>query len=141
LQDGHPVPGVAPAAIQGGHYAARAIIHELEGKPIESFHYLNKGELATIGRSAAVAMFPGHIKLSGFFAWLSYMMVHLIYLAGLSSRLKVFATWLWSLLTYGHGARLIANMPAEPTGPPAMPAPQPVPGPAGAEPPHAPAHH
>jgi NADH dehydrogenase len=117
VQDGHPVPGVAPAAIQGGHYAARAIIGELEHKPVEPFHYLNKGELATVGRTAAVALFPGNIKLSGFFAKLCYLMVHLLYLAGLSARLKVFVTWVWSFLTYGRGARLIVNAPPEPSHP------------------------
>jgi len=117
VQDGHPVPGVAPAAIQEGDYAARAIVRALDGKPIEPFRYRNKGELATIGRSAAVATFPGNIKLSGFFAWLCYLMVHLVYLAGLSARVKVFASWVWSFFTYGRGARLITNPPRELTQP------------------------
>jgi NADH dehydrogenase len=140
-QEGHPVPGVAPAAIQGGHYAARAIIRQLEGKSVEPFHYINKGELATIGRWKAVALFPGNIKVSGFFAKLCYLMIHLLYLAGLAARIKVFASWTWSFLTYGRGARLIPSVPPEPTGPPALAAAQPVASPAEAPPPHAPTQH
>jgi NADH dehydrogenase len=141
MQRGRPVPGVAPAAIQGGHYAAQAITRRLEGKPIEPFHYIDKGELATIGRSSAVAMLPGGIKLSGFFAWMTYLAVHLLYLAGVSARLKVFATWVWSFFTYGRGARIIASAPAELAGPPGLPTTQPVPGPTGEEAPHTPAPH
>jgi NADH dehydrogenase len=140
-QDGHPVPGVAPAAIQMGRHAARAIIRELEGKPIEPFHYRNKGELATIGRSAAVAVFPENVKLSGFIAWLSYLMVHLVYLAGLSARVKVFASWVWSFFTYGRGARLIQKAPPEPAGPPALPTEPPEPRLAVEEQPPAPSLH
>src|SRR5262249_17048463 len=80
VQDGERVPGVAPAAIQMGRYAARAIVDGLEERPIKPFHYWNKGSLATIGRSRAVALLPGGLKLSGFFAWVIYSTVHLVYL-------------------------------------------------------------
>src|SRR5262249_20761831 len=79
VQDGKPVPGVAPAAIQEGKYAAHVIVHRLEAKPVKPFHYWNKGELATIGRAKAVALLPGNVKLSGFLAWVVYSTVHLIY--------------------------------------------------------------
>ena len=109
-QDGHPVPGLAAAAIQAGHYSARAIVHRLARKPLRPFHYWNKGELATIGRSRAVGLFPGGIKVSGLLAWLAYSAVHLFYLAGFRSRLSVFLTWAWSYLTYRRGARLIPGI-------------------------------
>lgn len=108
-QDGKPVPGVAPAAIQEGHHAARAIVDSLRGKAIKPFHYWNKGELATIGRSKAVALLPGNVRLSGFLAWVVYSTVHLIYLVGHRSRVRVFLTWVWSFLTYSRGARLIPS--------------------------------
>jgi NADH dehydrogenase len=107
-QDGKPVPGVAPAAIQSGRYAALAIIQQLHGRPMEPFRYWNKGELATIGRSKAVAMLPG-LKLSGFIAWLVYMSVHLLYLSGVGTRVRVFLSWAWSYLTWSRGSRLIPN--------------------------------
>jgi NADH dehydrogenase len=112
VQDGTPVPGVAPAAIQGGRYAARAIIRRLRGRPLEPFRYRDKGEVSTIGRSRAVAMLPGGIKLSGFVAWLLYMTVHLFYLSSFRSRVLVFLSWVWSYLTFARGARLIPT-PAE----------------------------
>jgi NADH:ubiquinone reductase (H+-translocating) len=113
VQDGRPVPGVAPAAIQEGRYAARAIIDGLRGKPIKPFHYWNKGELATIGRSKAVALLPGNVRLSGFLAWMVYSTVHLLYLVGHRSRVRVFLSWLWSFFTYARGARLIPSAEEE----------------------------
>jgi NADH:ubiquinone reductase (H+-translocating) len=109
VQDGQPVPGIATAAIQGGRYAAHAIVKHLRGKPVEPFHYWNKGQLATIGRSRAVAMFPGHVNLSGFLAWLTYLTVHLVYLSGFRTRVRVFFSWIWSYLTWARGARLIPS--------------------------------
>ncbi len=75
--NGEPVPGIATAAIQGGHYAAHAIVKRLQDKPVKPFHYWNKGQLATIGRSRAVAMLPAGVKLWGFPAWVVYLSVHL----------------------------------------------------------------
>jgi NADH dehydrogenase len=109
VQDGRPVPGLAPAAIQEGRYAARAIVDRLKGKPPRPFRYWNKGQLAVIGRSRAVALLPGNLRLSGFLAWIVYSTVHLIYLVGHRSRIRVFFTWLWSFFTYSRGARLIPS--------------------------------
>jgi NADH dehydrogenase len=112
-QDGKPVPGVAPAAIQEGRFAAQAITAELAGTAIKPFRYRNKGELATIGRSRAVGALPGGVKLTGFVAWAMYAGVHLYYLMGISNRVQVFVSWVWSFLTYGRGARLIPCTRAE----------------------------
>jgi NADH:ubiquinone reductase (H+-translocating) len=106
-QDGKPVPGVAPAAIQEGRFAAHAIAAELAGEPVKPFRYRDKGELATIGRSRAVGIVPGGVMLSGFVAWLMYGVVHLYYLMGAANRARAFFSWAWSFLTYRRGARLI----------------------------------
>jgi NADH dehydrogenase len=114
-QDGCPLPGVAPAAMQEGRYAARAISHSVRGQRMYPFRYRNKGELAIIGRSRAVASLPGNIKISGWLAWLAYLGVHLFYLAGFRNRVSVFLSWAWSYATYGRGARLIPRrVPEEP---------------------------
>src|SRR5207245_3481410 len=76
-QGGKPLPGVAPVAIQAGRHAARNILRACQGRPLEPFHYIDKGSLATIGRAAAVADF-GRIKLSGFLAWRAWLAVHLL---------------------------------------------------------------
>jgi NADH dehydrogenase len=106
-QDGKPVPGVAPAAMQEGRFAARAITADVAGKTVKPFRYVNRGELATIGRSKAVGALPSGLKLSGFIAWITYATVHLYYLLGAVNRLGVFSSWVWSFLTYGRRARLI----------------------------------
>jgi NADH dehydrogenase len=112
-QNGQPVPGVAPAAIQGGTYAARSIEKELRGSSAKPFRYWDKGELATIGRSRAVAMLPGGVKLSGLLAQMVYLGVHLVYLSGFRTRIRVFLTWLWSYMTWTRGARLIPSVEVE----------------------------
>jgi len=109
VQDGEPVPGIATAAIQGGRYAARAIVKRLRGKPVQPFRYWNKGQLATIGRSRAVAMLPARVNLWGFPAWVMYLTVHLFYLSGVGTRVRVFLSWIWSYLTWTRGARLIPS--------------------------------
>jgi NADH dehydrogenase len=106
-QDGKPVPGVAPAAMQEGRFVARAITADIAGKTVKPFRYVNKGELATIGRSKAVGAMPGGLELSGFIAWITYSTVHLYYLLGAVNRARVFSTWVWSFVTYGRRARLI----------------------------------
>jgi NADH dehydrogenase len=106
-QDGKPVPGVAPAAMQQGRFAARAIAADVAGKTVKPFRYVNRGELATIGRSKAVGALPGGLELSGFVAWITYATVHLYYLLGAVNRVRVFSSWVWSFLTYGRRARLI----------------------------------
>ena len=110
LQDekGKAVPGVAPAAMQQGKAVARNIARDLRGEPRQNFRSLDKGSLATIGRSAAVAEF-GKIHISGFFAWLSWLFIHIFFLIGFRNRLIVLIQWAWSYLTYERGARLITG--------------------------------
>jgi NADH:quinone reductase (non-electrogenic) len=107
-QTGTPLPGLAPVAIQQGRHAARAIRRDLRGKPRKPFHYLDKGTLATIGRAAAVADF-GFVKISGFFAWLAYLFVHLFFLIGFRNRFVVMFEWAWAYFTYQRAARLITG--------------------------------
>jgi NADH dehydrogenase len=107
-KNGRPVPGVAPAAIQMGKFAARQVKRSLAGKPCEEFHYLDKGSLATIGRSKAVADL-GKLHFSGFFAWLAWLFIHLFFLIGFRNRIMVMLDWAWSYITYKHSARLITG--------------------------------
>ncbi|MBK8259015.1 MAG: NAD(P)/FAD-dependent oxidoreductase [Polyangiaceae bacterium] len=106
--DGKPVPGVAGAAVQGGQHAARNIALKLAKKPLEPFHYVDKGSLATIGRAAAVADF-GRIKMHGFIAWLAWLFIHVFLLIGFRNRFIVIFQWAWSYFTYERGARLITG--------------------------------
>jgi NADH dehydrogenase len=107
--DGTPLdlPGLAPVAIQQGRHAAKAIAARLRGETPRPFHYLDKGNLATIGRSKAVAELRGGIHLWGLPAWLAWLTVHIYYLIGFQNRLLVFLRWIFSFLTRGRGARLI----------------------------------
>jgi len=106
-EQGKPLPGVAPVAMQQGRYVARYIL----GKERRPFHYFNKGNLAVIGRNEAVADF-GKLHLSGPFAWLAWLFVHLMYLVGFQNRLVVFIRWAFNYFTYNRGARLITGDPA-----------------------------
>jgi NADH:ubiquinone reductase (H+-translocating) len=106
--DGRPVPGVAQGAIQGGQHAARQIIADLKGRPRERFEYRDKGDLATIGRAAAVARL-GRLKLSGFPAWLIWVLVHIMYLIGFRNRVLVMLQWAWAYVTFHRGIRLITG--------------------------------
>jgi NADH:quinone reductase (non-electrogenic) len=110
LQDEHGkmLPGVAPVAIQQGKWVAWTIARDLEHQPRRNFHYHDKGSLATIGRAAGVAQFPG-FSLSGYFAWLAWLFVHIFFLIGFRNRLIVMIQWAWSYLTYERGARLITG--------------------------------
>ncbi len=110
LQDEHGkmLPGVAPVAIQQGKWVARTIARDLEHQPRRNFHYNDKGSLATIGRAAGVAQFPG-FSLSGYFAWLAWLFVHIFFLIGFRNRVIVMIQWAWSYLTYERGARLITG--------------------------------
>ncbi len=102
------LPGVAPSAMQQGRYVASAIRARIDNRPHEPFHYRDKGNLATIGRAAAVADIHG-LRLSGFLAWATWLIVHLWYLIGFQNRLLVLIRWSFSFLTHGRGARLIAG--------------------------------
>jgi NADH dehydrogenase len=107
---GEPVvlPGVAPVAMQQGRYAASVVRARLRGREHGAFRYRDKGNLATIGRAAAVADIKG-IRLSGFLAWAAWLVVHLWYLIGFQNRLLVLIRWSFSFATHGRGARLITG--------------------------------
>jgi NADH dehydrogenase len=107
-ENGKMLPGVAPVAIQQGEHVANTLARDLEHQPRRSFHYHDKGSLATIGRAAAVAQF-GKLKLSGYFAWLAWLFIHIFFLIGFRNRLIVMIQWAWSYLTYERGARLITG--------------------------------
>jgi NADH:quinone reductase (non-electrogenic) len=108
-EKGAPLPGVAQVAMQGGAYAARVLRAHLEGKPEPPpFHYFNKGEMAVIGRAAAVANIFG-VHLSGLLAWLMWLFIHLIYIVEFQSRIIVFIQWGFEYLTFSRGARLITG--------------------------------
>jgi NADH:ubiquinone reductase (H+-translocating) len=102
--------GVAPVAMQQGRYAAKLVRARLSGHPIGPFRYLDKGNLATIGRARAVADLHA-IRLSGFPAWAAWLVVHLFYLIGFQNRLIVLIRWFISFITRGRGTRLITNTP------------------------------
>lgn len=104
-----PVPGVAQAAMQGGAYAARVIQRRLKNEgPPAPFRYFDKGQLAVIGRAAAVAEIGG-LKVSGLFAWLIWLFIHLMYIVEFASRVLVFIEWGFLYLTFNRGARLITG--------------------------------
>jgi NADH:ubiquinone reductase (H+-translocating) len=105
---GHVIPGVAPAAKQMGKHAAKSILAAIAGKPHGPFVYKNYGNLATIGRKAAVADF-GKVRFTGFPAWLVWGFVHIGFLIGFRNRITVMLDWAWSYLTHGRGARLITG--------------------------------
>jgi NADH dehydrogenase len=109
-EDGEPVPGVAPAAKQMGNYVGRLIAARLTGDSLPAFRYRNLGELATIGRRAAVVKF-GRVHLTGFIGWLFWSFAHIYFLIGVRNRLIVAFTWLWDYLTFQRGARLITDVP------------------------------
>jgi NADH dehydrogenase len=106
--DGQPVPGVAPAAMQEGRHAANNILRAQRSEPLLPFHYRDKGSLATIGRSAAVAQL-GKLKLSGPVAWLAWLLIHIMFLIGFRNRVLVLIEWAWSFFSYDRGARLITG--------------------------------
>jgi NADH dehydrogenase len=107
--DGRPVPGVSPAAMQMARHLARIIERELDspgGAPHPPFTYWDKGTMATIGRSAAVAE-VGRFHFSGFVAWLAWLVIHLIFLVGFRNKMAVLFQWFYSYLTYKRGARIV----------------------------------
>jgi NADH dehydrogenase len=115
-QTGSPLPGVAQPAIQAGRYVGKAIEKRLLGKRIEPFHYVDKGNLATIGRAAAVADF-GWLRVTGLPAWIIWLFIHLLYIVEFQNRLLVLLQWAWLYITYNRSARLITgknNLPFDP---------------------------
>ena len=117
-QDGRPVPWVAPAANQQGAFAAKSIIRDTRRQPRKKFHYFNKGDLATIGRSRAIADF-GRVRFAGRLAWFLWLFVHIMYLVGFRNRIVVFIEWAYAYFTYQAGVRLITDV--ERYKPPAQP--------------------
>jgi len=115
-EDGRQIPGVAQPAMQMGRHAAQMIGQDMAGKPRTKFHYWDKGDMATIGRHAAVAnvRWPLKAHWSGTLAWLSWVTVHLFFLVGFRNRLAVFFSWAWTYLTFNRGARLITGSPLLP---------------------------
>jgi NADH dehydrogenase len=103
------LPGVAPVAMQQGRYAAKVVRGRLGGRHAGPFRYRDKGNLATIGRAAAVADLHW-IRLSGYFAWVAWLLIHIYYLIGFQNRLLVMIRWSFSFVTRGRGARLITHM-------------------------------
>jgi NADH dehydrogenase len=111
-EKGKPLPGVAQVAMQGGAYAAKTIRARLKGKPqVRPFHYFNKGDMAVIGRAAAVANIFG-VHISGWPAWLIWLFIHLMYIVEFQSRVLVFIQWGFEYLTFSRGARLITGTAA-----------------------------
>jgi len=108
-QDGKPLPALAPVAMQQGRYVAKLIASRATGgSPPAPFHYRDKGMMATIGRSAAVADL-GWIKLSGFLAWITWLLVHILFLVQFQNRMMVMFQWAYSYFTRGRAARLITG--------------------------------
>ncbi len=107
-QNGEPLPGVSPVAMQQGRHAARNVLRMVRGKEPLKFHYFDKGSMATIGRNKAVADLR-FFHLSGFPAWLAWLFVHIIFLVGFRNRVLVFIQWAWAYLTFDKGARLITR--------------------------------
>ncbi len=108
-EKGKPLPGVAQPAIQEGHYAGRTITARLKGKKnSKPFHYFNKGDMAVIGRAAAVANIFG-LHVSGLIAWMIWLFIHLMYIVQFQSRIIVFIQWGFEYLTFSRGARLITG--------------------------------
>jgi NADH:ubiquinone reductase (H+-translocating) len=106
---GKPLPGVAQVAIQEGHYAGKTILARLKGeKESKPFHYFNKGDMAVIGRAAAVANIFG-LHISGAIAWMVWLFIHLMYIVQFQSRILVFVQWGIEYLTFSRGARLITG--------------------------------
>ena len=109
---GQAVPGVAPAAKQMGRYVGTLIAARLAGQSLPAFRYRNLGELATIGRRAAVVKF-GTLSLTGFLGWLFWSFAHIYFLIGVKNRFIVAFTWLWDYVTFQRGARLITEIPPQ----------------------------
>ncbi len=107
-QTGKPLPGVAPVAMQEGQYVAKSIKQQIKGNTIPPFNYVDKGSLAVIGQHAAVVDL-GFMKLTGFIAWLFWLLIHIYYLVEFDNKLVVMIQWVWNYFTRNRGARLITG--------------------------------
>ncbi len=110
-EDGRLIPGVAQPAMQMGGHVAKMIAADLKGVRRSAFHYFDKGDMATIGRMAAVAKveWPFKAHMSGFSAWITWLTVHIFFLIGFRNRISVFAAWIWTYFTFTRSARLITG--------------------------------
>jgi NADH dehydrogenase len=117
-QDGQPVPGVCPAAIQQGRHAAENVRRALRGQPPAPFRYVDKGSFATIGRGAAVGDVYGRLRLSGAPAWLAWLGIHIFFLIGFRNRAVTLFQWAYSYFTWRRGVRLITGLRPEAPAPP-----------------------
>ncbi|HEX2055121.1 MAG TPA: hypothetical protein VHF07_01430, partial [Nitrospiraceae bacterium] len=109
-QDGKPLPGLAPVAMQQGRYVARIIAQDLPPEQRRPFTYADRGMLATIGRAKAVAELRS-LRFSGLIAWLLWCLVHIFFLIGVRNRFRVMSEWIWYYITFKPGARLIYGRP------------------------------
>jgi len=107
-QDGEPLPALAPVALQQGRYVGKILDQRVPPGKREPFHYVDKGTMATIGRARAVAQIKG-MKFSGFFAWILWSFVHILFLIGFRNRFRVFVEWMWFYFTFKRGVRLITD--------------------------------
>jgi NADH dehydrogenase len=110
-----PVPGISPAAKQMGRVAAANVLRRLRGEPTQPFRYIDYGNLATVGRKAAVVDLAvpglGSLRFSGFLAWLFWLFAHIYFLIGFRNRLMVMTDWAWAYFTYARNARVVAEPP------------------------------
>jgi NADH dehydrogenase len=111
-ENGDPVPGVSPAAMQMGRATAKNILADIKGGERKEFRYVDKGTMATIGRSKAIAQLAG-MKFKGFIAWLMWLGLHVFFLIGFRNRFAVMLDWFWAYLTRERSARLITGDAAE----------------------------
>lgn len=107
-QADQPLPGTAPVAMQQGRFIGKAILRDVAGEPRGEFQFVDKGQMATIGRSRAVVE-VGKFRFAGWFAWITWLVVHIFYLTGFKNRFFVVLSWAWSYLTFRRGARLIVE--------------------------------
>jgi len=108
VQDGKPLPGVAQVAKQEGAHAARNVLRAIRGEPLQPFRYINFGNVATIGRGSAVVDI-GPFRVSGWFAWLFWLFLHIFWLIGFRNRIAVLSEWAWSYVTFQRRIRLITG--------------------------------
>lgn len=107
-ENGEPLPGLAPVAMQQGRFAARMILRDLNGKPRTKFTYVDKGVMATIGKKRAVAQIS-KLKFGGVIAWVLWLLIHIYYLIGFRNRVFVLMQWTWAYFSFKRGARLITD--------------------------------
>lgn len=110
-EQGQPYPMLIPVAKQQGILAAKNILRRIEGRAQQSFRYSDRGTMATIGRSRAVAWIFNRIQLTGYPAWVAWLLLHLVTLLGFRNRINVFVNWVWNYFTYDHSVRLIVERP------------------------------